>query len=120
MNVLEHVEEEDLASLKRMRRLIAHNGVLILLVPAHMFLYNKLDEAIGHRRRCEKRGLLRKLAEAVFLVRKVFYHDVFGIPRWYMRGSILKRTTPPSATVAFKYLDRLVPLFTRSNVFSRG
>ncbi len=41
----------------RAKTLLADQGYLIVLVPAHQFLYNEFDKAIGHYRRYNKKML---------------------------------------------------------------
>jgi len=110
MNVLEHISDDVLA-LRRMRSLLSENGILILLVPAHRCLYNTIDEVVGHKRRYAKQELLSKLTSSGFLIRRLSYYDMFGILGWYVSGNVLKRRHPPSASMAFKYFDMLVPGF---------
>jgi SAM-dependent methyltransferase len=58
LDVLEHIAE-DAAELARARRHLAPKGHLIVLAPAHQFLFSPFDSAIGHYRRYGRRSLLR-------------------------------------------------------------
>jgi SAM-dependent methyltransferase len=50
IDVLEHIAE-DRAELARAARHLAHAGNLVVLAPAHQFLFSPFDAAIGHHRR---------------------------------------------------------------------
>ena len=49
-NVLEHIED-DVSVLRAFNQKLCPNGKLFLYLPAHMFLWSKLDESVGHYRR---------------------------------------------------------------------
>jgi SAM-dependent methyltransferase len=59
LDVLEHIAEDGL-ELARAARLLAPNGRLVVLAPAHQFLFSPFDAAIGHYRRYN-RATLRAL-----------------------------------------------------------
>ena len=107
MNVLEHIND-DVTALRELKRLLKDNGVLILLVPVHKTLYNSIDRAVGHFRRYSKQELVLKLQKAGFLIREVFYYNVFGIVGWYLNGNLLKRQNVDRR--AFGFFNRLVPI----------
>lgn len=50
LDVLEHIAD-DAAELARARRLLAAEGNLVVLAPAHPYLFSPFDAAIGHYRR---------------------------------------------------------------------
>jgi SAM-dependent methyltransferase len=50
LNVIEHIVD-DVQSLKNIGQKVRPGGSLVALVPAHPWLYNNLDRAIGHHRR---------------------------------------------------------------------
>ncbi len=58
MEVLEHVEEEKLF-LEKVKKLLKDKGVIIISVPAHMSMWSKDDEAVGHIRRYEREDFKR-------------------------------------------------------------
>ncbi|MEA3402260.1 MAG: methyltransferase domain-containing protein [Armatimonadota bacterium] len=75
-DVLEHVEQDALA-MREMARVLKPGGLLVVTVPAHMFLWSEHDEALAHLRRYEPaafRGLVegaglrvQKMTQAVAL-----------------------------------------------------
>ena len=60
LNVLEHIEDDDLA-LRQMTRLLKPGGVLIVEVPQGPALFDYYDEYLRHFRRYTKGELLKKL-----------------------------------------------------------
>lgn len=107
MNVLEHIEEDSLA-MKRIRDALRNGGRLILVVPAHKFLYNIHDKKIGHFRRYTKHEVEDKARDLGFEVERIFYFNFFSIFAWYLYGNILKRIKINEG--AFGIFDFLVPL----------
>lgn len=59
-DVIEHVDN-DSAALSNINQMLEDNGVLILSVPQHMFLWSKLDEIVKHKRRYSRKELVSKL-----------------------------------------------------------
>jgi SAM-dependent methyltransferase len=64
-DVIEHIEN-DSAALKNINQMLSEDGVLIVSVPQHMFLWSKLDEIVKHKRRYSRNGLVSKLQENSF------------------------------------------------------
>ena len=56
IDVLEHIAD-DRAELDRAARHLAEGGNLVVLAPAHQFLFSPFDAAIGHHRRYNAAGL---------------------------------------------------------------
>jgi SAM-dependent methyltransferase len=109
-NVLEHVDGHRQA-LASMAHLLAPGGRLLLLAPAHPFLYCKLDEKLGHFRRYRRRELADLLKTAGFEVEKIKYHNFAGMVGWLWTGKLLRRELLPSRSV--RRFDRLVPIIRR-------
>lgn len=109
-NVLEHIDRHGEA-LSSMARLLAPGGRLLLLVPAHPFLYCKLDEKLGHFRRYRRAELTRLLKDAGFQVEQVKNHNFPGAVGWFWTGKVLKRELLPGR--ALRRFDQLAPLFRR-------
>lgn len=64
-DVIEHIEN-DAAALSNISQMLRKDGVLIISVPQHMFMWSKLDDIVKHKRRYSRRELLTKLREAGF------------------------------------------------------
>lgn len=108
LNVLEHVAD-DRAALGRLRDRLEPGGRLVLLVPAHRWLYGEIDRAIGHYRRYERLELERLLDAAGFEVERVRPVNAASIPGWYLNGRVLRRGSVPGLQA--RIADRLVPLY---------
>ena len=77
-NVLEHIEDDE-AMLQKLYDRIAQNGILLLYVPALMFLYSSMDKKTGHYRRYSKKDLIDKLKNAGFYIQNAEYCDCLGV-----------------------------------------
>ena len=56
LNVLEHIEDDKVASVQWLRLLVP-DGRLLIYVPAFQLLYSSMDKKVGHFRRYTKRSL---------------------------------------------------------------
>jgi len=61
-DVLEHIDNDEL-SIEHISKMLIVDGVFILSVPQHMFLWSKLDEIVFHKRRYTRSEILKKLRE---------------------------------------------------------
>jgi SAM-dependent methyltransferase len=75
LDVIEHLDDP-LPCLREARRVLAHDGRLVVNVPAHQWLWSPADEALGHFRRYSRARLRRELAAAGF--EPVFATHVFS------------------------------------------
>ncbi len=118
LNVLEHVED-DVQAMKNLYAKVRPGGTLAALVPAYPRLFNKMDLAVGHHRRYRKSEFEERLRTAGWTVERVFRFNIFGIPGWFVAGSVLRRNTP--GRDLSKLFDSLVPAFSfLENVVVRG
>lgn len=113
-NVLEHVERDDLA-LRALRELLAPDGRLLLLVPAHPLLYSSLDRVVAHKRRYAKRHLRTLLRATGFEIEVLRYVNPIGAVGWLLQARLLGHEAI-SATALGLY-DRLVPALTALDRF---
>lgn len=67
IDVLEHIAD-DKSEIDRAARLLARGGNLVVLAPAHQFLFSRFDAAIGHFRRYSAAGLRALAPEGCRLV----------------------------------------------------
>jgi glycosyltransferase involved in cell wall biosynthesis len=107
LNVLEHIED-DRGTLRRLHASLVPGGRLLLLVPAHQWLFGSIDQAIDHHRRYERTELVRKLEDAGFLVEHTQFFNRLGVLGWWANGKVLRRTRVPSLQLHLQNL--LVPL----------
>jgi len=84
-NVLEHLEDDELAIL-RMKEIVGEGGNIIILVPAIKSLYCYMDRNVSHYRRYDK-GELSKIANSCGLkVVENRYFNFWGILPYYLKG----------------------------------
>jgi glycosyltransferase involved in cell wall biosynthesis len=107
LNVLEHVED-DRTALARLAAALVPGGRLVLLVPAHHWLFGGIDRAIGHYRRYERAELVERLGEAGFHVERTWFFNRLGVLGWYLNSVLLRRTRVPGLQLRLQNL--LVPL----------
>lgn len=110
INVLEHIRN-DRDAFKNLYKLLKPNGILILLVPAHEFLFGKIDSAIGHFRRYDKSSLKNELIRIGFNVIKYRRLNFLGAIGWYFAGKILKEKTV--GVVKIRIFNLFAPLLLR-------
>lgn len=107
MNVLEHIENDGQA-LKNMHSLIKRSGYLILLVPAHKFLYSPFDEILGHFRRYTLKVVRQKLEDVGFEEISVRYLNFLGALGWFFWFKLIRlKRMPKSQVRIFDFLARL-------------
>jgi len=92
IDVLEHIED-DAAEMARAAARLTAGGRLIVLAPAHEFLYAPFDAAVGHfRRYC--RTSLRRAAPAELRESKVIYLDAAGLIASAANRLLLRQSMP--------------------------
>ena len=105
-NVLEHIPDDE-GTLRRFRELLAADAALLLLVPAHPFLYGKIDRAFGHERRYGKRELEQKLRRAGLEPEVLRHVNPVGALGWLTQSRIRRRDRMSYRGLDF--YDRMVP-----------
>jgi SAM-dependent methyltransferase len=91
VDVLEHIDD-DVGELARAEALLAPGGKIIVLAPAHQWLYSPFDEAVGHVRRYNRASLLAAKPPTL-QAERIFYLDSVGLlaslaNRWALRASV--------------------------------
>ncbi len=119
VNVLEHVERDDLA-LRRMIEGVAPGGHICLLVPAHPFLYGSLDALDRHFRRYTKSSLRDLVARAgggradwVDL----YHFNAVAAFGWFLKGRVLKETRQEDEN--FAVMNAVLPIVSRAEKLLR-
>ena len=64
-DVIEHIED-DVAAISNMNGMLHEDGIIVITVPQHMFLWSNLDVIVQHKRRYSRRELVTKLQENGF------------------------------------------------------
>lgn len=119
LNVLEHLEFEDLA-IQNSQFLLKSGGSLIVLVPAYSFLYSPMDMALDHFRRYTRKTLNNAFQRNHMVVTKSFYFNFLGIGAW-IYGKIKKlKTVPKSEMNTFNALIPLAKLLDKVLLHSMG
>jgi SAM-dependent methyltransferase len=104
MDVLEHIAD-DRAELELAADRLRAGGHLIVLAPAHQWLFTPFDAAIGHYRRYTK-GTLRAVAPAGLPLIRLVYLDSAGMLASLGNRLILSSAMPTPGQIAF--WDRLL------------
>lgn len=89
INVLEHIKD-DVMALKNIYKLLKPNGILILHVPAHPFLYGSIDASIGHFRRYEKEKLVDRIRRSGFEIDKIKRLNFIGAVGWFIVNKLFR------------------------------
>jgi SAM-dependent methyltransferase len=109
VDVLEHIED-DVAEMRTAALRLAPGGHLVVLSPAHAWLYSPFDEAVGHHRRYTRRTLAAVGPKGVDLVR-MRYIDSVGLLASLANRVALKQAIPTLGQV-MTWDRMLVPLST--------
>jgi SAM-dependent methyltransferase len=110
VDVLEHIAD-DAGELDRAARHLGPAGVLIVVAPAHPWLYSPFDAAIGHHRRYTRRSLAAVVPRRLTRVR-LRYLDAVGLLASAANRLWLRQALPTAAQIAT--WDRcMVPLSRR-------
>jgi SAM-dependent methyltransferase len=107
IDVLEHIED-DAAELRRAGDRLVSGGHVVVLAPAHPFLYSPFDRAIGHYRRYNRR-MLRALDTPPLPLVASRYLDSAGLLASAGNRLVLRASMPTRAQVQL-WDRRLVPV----------
>ena len=92
IDVLEHIELDRL-EVKLAAAHLKDNGNLIILAPAHQWLFSAFDRAVGHYRRYNK-AMLFSIAPENLQCLKIIYLDCVGMLASISNRLFLKREVP--------------------------
>lgn len=107
LDVLEHVQD-DRTQIEEAERLVRPGGHIVILSPAHQWLFSEFDKSIGHIRRYDKRSL-RSLAPRGWIEKKLAYLDSVGVLLSLANALALRQAMPTRLQISL--WDRLcVPL----------
>jgi len=99
IDVLEHIED-DRSEMARAAQLLRPGGHIVVLSPAHQFLYSPFDAAIGHYRRYDK-NTLRACTPAECKVDVLQYVDSCGIMTSLANRALLRQANPTLKQILF-------------------
>jgi SAM-dependent methyltransferase len=97
IDVLEHIED-DSGELAGAFSLLKPEGHVVVLSPAHQFLFSDFDAAIGHYRRYNKRTLRACTPPGSRMV-AMFYLDCLGMAASLANRLLLKQSNPTVAQI---------------------
>lgn len=104
IDVLEHIEE-DRAEIEIATDHLKEDGRIIVLSPAHQWLFTDFDASIGHHRRYSKRSLACLTTEALTLER-LYYLDAVGLLASAANRLFLRQSMPTVKQI--KIWDRIM------------
>lgn len=107
IDVLEHIED-DLGEANRAADRLNPGGYLIVLSPAHQWLFTPFDEAIGHYRRYNKSSI-KALKPAGVALHKCFYLDSVGLLASLGNKLLLRQSSPTLSQIKF-WDNMMVPV----------
>lgn len=98
IDVLEHIEGDG-AELAAASARLRSGGRLIVLAPAHQWLFSSFDQAIGHWRRYTVRSLA-KLTPAGCKLERLEYLDAAGLAASLANRAVLRQSMPNQRQIA--------------------
>lgn len=104
IDVLEHIKDDE-QEINKATELLKNNGSLIILAPAHNFLFSEFDKSIGHYRRYNKRNIKNIISPGLHIT-KLFYLDSVGFSVSLLNKIILKQQLPSIKQI--KFWDKMV------------
>jgi len=99
IDVLEHIEDD----LGEMRSALTHlqsGGKIVVLSPAHPWLFTEFDRALGHFRRYTRRSLMACTPAGATLV-EIYALDSFGLMASVANKLLLHQSMPSAGQIAF-------------------
>jgi 2-polyprenyl-3-methyl-5-hydroxy-6-metoxy-1,4-benzoquinol methylase len=108
-DVLEHIED-DRAELARAESFLCPGGHLVVVAPAHQFLFSEFDRAVGHFRRYNCKSLARLTPGQSEMV-KCRYLDSAGMLA-SLANVVLMRQNLPTAN-QIRFWDSILVRFSR-------
>lgn len=99
IDVLEHIEEDHIEFNKAVERL-KKDGHLIILCPAHDFLFSPFDHSVGHFRRYNKK-MFHSFKNDRTNLQSIKYLDSFGLSLSLINSKLLKSSMPTKKQIQF-------------------
>jgi len=107
LNVIEHIEDDNRA-IQNATKLLCDGGKLIILVPAHAILYNKLDSNLFHFKRYGFRDLNKLMETSPLKLETIKGFNGLGIAAWVYGGLFSRKGVIAGGDM--KFYNRLVPI----------
>lgn len=107
LNVMEHIKD-DKAALNNLYSLLKKGGYLVLLVPAHQFLFGEIDKSIGHFRRYNKNQLFNIVSNIGFKIIQIKTLNMLGAIGWWLAARVLSNNKVDTKKI--KLFNLVAPL----------
>ena len=85
LDVLEHLENPELA-LQEVKRVLKKDGLFIVTVPAHQWLWSYHDESLHHKKRYSKQGIHNLLHTQLQVLQVSWIHAFILLPGILLRS----------------------------------
>jgi SAM-dependent methyltransferase len=108
INVLEHIKD-DVTELSLAKSVLAPGGRVVIVVPAHQWLYSKVDWLTGHVMRYSKKSLRDVVQAAGLRVLDIRYFDTVGLIPYLVIYKWLRSTRIDGAN-AILYSRLILPI----------
>jgi len=95
-DVLEHIGDDTLA-LRNLHDILRPGGRVIITVPAHRWLWSRIDELSGHHRRYNRKGLSSRLRASGFELLESKYFFAALVPGLLVRSFLSRKATRETA-----------------------
>lgn len=107
LNVIEHIENDSLA-IQNASKLLYAGGKLIILVPAHAILYNRIDSNLFHFKRYGFNDLSTLMQTSPLKLDSIKGFNGLGIAAWVYGGLFSRKGVIAGGDM--KLYNRLVPI----------
>ena len=97
VDVLEHIQD-DHGQITACAEFVRAGGYIVILAPAHEWLFSEFDKRIGHLRRYDRR-LLRALMPPNWTETKLVYLDSLGVLLSLGNALLLRQSMPSRAQI---------------------
>jgi len=109
IDVLEHIEN-DYEEIQTVLKHLDKSGYLIILAPAHQYLFSKFDKELGHFRRYDK-NMLTSIMPPNLELESIKYLDTMGIVTNFFNKLVLKQKMPTAKQI--EAWDKLIVPISR-------
>jgi len=109
IDVIEHIED-DVKELELAAQHLTEGGILIIVAPAHQWLYSEFDKAVGHHRRYNKK-MLKAIIPSKMEEKKLIYIDSMGLCASAANKLLLRQNCPTEKQILF--WDRVIIKISR-------
>lgn len=99
IDVLEHIED-DLGEMRQALTHLSPPGKIVVLSPAHPWLFTEFDRALGHYRRYTRRSLRACAPPGATLI-EIYALDSFGLMASVANKLLLHQSMPSAKQIAF-------------------